>query len=479
MLTFFPSIFLSENAGAQSTTGGPITIWGQVYQSNGTLVGSQYDGTYAAVIIEHDGEKTTHYDDKGGLESGIYTVTIPEGDWSQGDVYWVIIDGTPWDDLEESRAEGIKINSEQDIVHSGTDHWVLSGPSEERRDVITLAKAPDELDNLEPLIAVIFSIIILVLGILFIGPLSNQKVNVVIMERKEYGIHRKSGQKGMYGYTCGYGHPKKPVVIGEIFGTSSKVDVDSKQTILVKKIIRLKNGDYNWYKPKIVFKGPPSRIDTVEEVDSFWFLGGGIELEKGESPQHAVRLNMIKQFLIFVLPFVILELLIGTISGFNLISWVKVPPWTGMVFISNLVILIIGVLVPYWLYWRAVKVKRVDKPLVEMPEIVTGDEAKPKSDVITSTIQPGPAESARGVLGGVVEDYPITPQKYLPPANLSNPVSSGSVSGSATPSQPTPAPQPQSPSPSQGGTAQKTPPSVTGSQNRPAAAAIARPVKSK
>jgi hypothetical protein len=421
MLTFFTEIIGFETTEAQPGTGGPITIWGQVYTSEGIPVGPEYDGTYAAVIIEHDGERTTHYDDKGGLEYGIYTVTIPEGDWSQGDLYWVIIDGLPWGDLKENEVEGIKITPEQEVIHSGTDNWVLSGPSDERRDVITLAEEPDTLENLEPLIAAVFTIIILLLGILFMVVLPKHKINVVIMERKEYGLHRKRGKQGMFGYICGYGHPKKPIVIGEIFGASSKIDVDSKQTISVQKIIRLKNGEYNWYKPKIVFKEPPSRIDTAEEIDNFWFLGGKVELEKGESHRHAAQVNTAKRFCIFILPFIILELLLGTVSVFGWVKWVAVPPWLGLVFLMNLIILVIGVLVPFWLYWRVVMVKRVDRPLVDMPEIISEEESILKTENISPlTIQPVP--NPGGVIGGSVEDYPITPQKYLPPANLNRPL---------------------------------------------------------
>lgn len=446
-LPLFLCIFGVDQVEAQSVTGGPITIWGQVYKSDGTPIGPEYDGTYAAVIIDHANQRTTHYDDTGGLESGIYTVTIPEGDWSQGDVYWVMIDGTPWDDLKEHRTEGIKLTSEQEITQSGTDNWILSGPSEERRDVITLAEEPDEPENYEPLISIIFAIIILITGILFLVVLSRQKVNVVIMEKKDYGVHRKSGKSGMYGYTCGYGHPKKPDVIGEIFGTPAKVVVDSKQTVSVQKIIRLKNGEYNWYKPKLIFRGPPNRIDSADEIDKLWFLNGGIELEKGESVQHAVRLNAIKRVGIYVLPFVILELMLGVISEFELVSSFTVPPWSGSTFLLTLTILIIGVLIPFWIYWRAVKVKRIATPLIEMPEIVADEKTKSKQEgrpLIAQSVQ-----AAHGVLGGVVEDYPITPQRYLPPANLSAPVGGESSKPSPAPSaapsaapSPTPSPQP-------------------------------------
>jgi len=185
VLTFISIVFIfilmplgAGNAIAQQ--GGPITIWGQVYYSDGSPVGPEHDGAYAAVIIEHAGEKTTHYDDKGGLEDGYYTVTIPEGGWSQGDTYWVVIDGDQWGDLPKHEAEGIKITPEQDVENSGTNHWILSGPSNVRRDVMTLEDEPSKFMNLEPIIAGFCALIIAIIGVVFLIVLDRQKLSVII-----------------------------------------------------------------------------------------------------------------------------------------------------------------------------------------------------------------------------------------------------------------------------------------------------------
>ena len=155
-------------------------------------------------------------------------------------------------------------------------------------------------------------------------------------------------------------------------------------------------------------------------------------------------MNAIKRVGVYVLPFVILELILGVISEFELVSSFTVPPWSGSTFLLTLTILIIGVLIPFWIYWRAVKVKRIATPLIEMPEIV--DEKTAQKPEIRPPI-PQSVQAAHSVLGGVVEDYPITPQRYLPPANLSAPVGGGGSKPSPTPTQsPTPSPTP-SPSP--------------------------------
>ncbi|MCK5560305.1 MAG: hypothetical protein KAJ51_06910, partial [Thermoplasmata archaeon] len=168
---------------AKAQEGGPITIWGQVYKSDGSPVGAEYDGTYVAVVIDHAGERTTHFDDTGGLEDGIYTVTIPEGDWSQGDTYWVSVIGEAWGDLSKHNAEGIRVSPEQEISASGTDHWVLSGPDSICRDIIALSEESSPLPNLEPLLAIVFAIIIAILGTLFLTVLDKQKVNVVVIDK--------------------------------------------------------------------------------------------------------------------------------------------------------------------------------------------------------------------------------------------------------------------------------------------------------
>ena len=93
----------AERTSAQHSQG-PLTIAGRVYDSEGESPGNGFESTYAAVIIEYDGERRT-YEDTEGLaqdDSGDYwyTVTIPANRWEPGDRYWIIVDGTGWGDLD-------------------------------------------------------------------------------------------------------------------------------------------------------------------------------------------------------------------------------------------------------------------------------------------------------------------------------------------------------------------------------------------
>ncbi len=83
----------------------PVTIWGEVYDSDGREIPRGFDGEDAQVIVEHDGEKT-RYDDPNGIEFAeyagtcMYSVTIPADGWDEGDEFWVWIDGREWGDLD-------------------------------------------------------------------------------------------------------------------------------------------------------------------------------------------------------------------------------------------------------------------------------------------------------------------------------------------------------------------------------------------
>jgi hypothetical protein len=132
--------------------GGPHVIAGRVYNSDGKDPGEGYEGAYAAVIVEHEGVKTT-YTDPNGLERANdtywYVVTIPEGAWDVDDRYWVWIDGTGWGDENFTCVDHDDTN---------VNSWKMTLESEEV-DVDTADY------NFKPLIAWIFAIILAVVGI--------------------------------------------------------------------------------------------------------------------------------------------------------------------------------------------------------------------------------------------------------------------------------------------------------------------------
>ena len=134
--------------------GGPLTIAGRVYDSDGNNPGDGHEGADAAVIVEHDGVKTT-YEDDDGLEQATdgtywYDVTIPQGGWEIGDTFWIWVDGSGWDDEDFTC-----VDHEDTSISS----WTIENDGSIEQDVDTNGS------NLKPLIAMIFAVILVVVGI--------------------------------------------------------------------------------------------------------------------------------------------------------------------------------------------------------------------------------------------------------------------------------------------------------------------------
>jgi hypothetical protein len=135
--------------------GGPLTIYGQVYKSDGKTPGEGNPGAYAAVIIEHNGAQKT-FEDPDGVEeiNGTYwyAVTIPEGAWKKGDKYWIWIDGSKWGDQNYTT---------RDHGEDGVNRWEIEASGgNEQIDVNTGDS------NFKPMLAIIFAIIIAVVSII-------------------------------------------------------------------------------------------------------------------------------------------------------------------------------------------------------------------------------------------------------------------------------------------------------------------------
>ena len=134
--------------------GGPLTIAGRVYDSDGNNPGDGHEGADAAVIVQHDGVKTT-YEDDDGLEQATdgtywYDVTIPQGGWENGDTFWIWVDGSGWDDEDFTC-----VDHEDTSISS----WTIEDAGSINQDVDTNGS------NLKPLIAMIFAVILVVVGI--------------------------------------------------------------------------------------------------------------------------------------------------------------------------------------------------------------------------------------------------------------------------------------------------------------------------
>jgi hypothetical protein len=112
---------------------GPHYIGGQVYTSEGQNPTGDFTGTYAAVIINHEGENRTYLDYDGLVmddhdDTYWYAVTLPDGKWDVGDNYWIVVDGTGWGDLNHTC-----VDHDNPAVNS----WEVSSNSE-HHDVNTV-----------------------------------------------------------------------------------------------------------------------------------------------------------------------------------------------------------------------------------------------------------------------------------------------------------------------------------------------------
>lgn len=147
---------------------GPCAFMGRVHTSEGIIPDDGFEGTFAVVILEHEGARTT-YIDPDGLEQDEngnywYAVTIPEDGWEIGDTYWIQVDGTGWGDLNHTC-----------VSHDNPDvnSWVKNGLESELRDVNTVNVIPDVNGDRPPyfffvgigvIIIVIITLIIILLG---------------------------------------------------------------------------------------------------------------------------------------------------------------------------------------------------------------------------------------------------------------------------------------------------------------------------
>ena len=139
---------------AADETGGPLVIAGRVYDQDGKYPGDGYEGAKASIFIEHDGA-ITEYEDPNGLELADgdywYAVTIPEGAWDLDDRFWVWVDGSDWGDPDFTC---------RGHDETGKNSWTISQLGSEPLDVNTGDY------NFKPLIAWIFAIILVVIGII-------------------------------------------------------------------------------------------------------------------------------------------------------------------------------------------------------------------------------------------------------------------------------------------------------------------------
>jgi hypothetical protein len=345
--TFLFSIS-SINVTAQIS--GLHTVGGYVYDSDNQVINSTYNGAYAAIIVEHGNTNYT-YIDHDGVTNGWYVITIPDGGWEDGDRYWVVVDGTPWGDVNyTSHGQG-----QPDVFW-----WRLADGGAEHRNVVTLNEIPDmkkeedKEDNLKPLLALIIIIILCIYG-LFIAykrPLNLTKPKTwVVNDEFHERITSKSIESGSQRSNQ---NPDDPVVQDRSQSTSTTINNEPKQpSAEVKPPTEVTNIAQSQIKiDEVDETQDKTENENTEKSDE------NIEFKKIKSLQAKksgkLKKDRIYTFMILVKPCIVLEILIAILS-IN-IEFFQVPPWDGPGFFINMIILIIGILIGLIGYKKGYKI---------------------------------------------------------------------------------------------------------------------------
>ncbi|UCH89253.1 MAG: hypothetical protein JSV49_00985, partial [Thermoplasmata archaeon] len=343
-------------AGAQ-TSSGPKTVAGYVFKSNGELA-DDHDGTHVELHIIHGGEELI-IPDFNGIENGWYSITLQPGEWDQGDVYWIEVDGTQWGDIN-GRAEDRNVTDLKE--------WNMVGPGSHQLDIKTVApkKAVETTEvNIEPAIALLSGIIILVVGLYLVGPQKKITVDAIVMSRRlgsgqsgAEGAEQSTGTANSsdvsrnprkYVYEFGYGKASSPISMGKMTDLDEHLAENSVVRVKVKGIIRTPEAKYMWYKPDLVSldklgDSPLLAPDSVKDLDRLWYASGRIQIDRGQSPQSGMYKRYLRNFAIFSLPFVIIEFFMAYNSYFY--DYPTIPPYLDFTLFTNMVVLVVGLCGP-------------------------------------------------------------------------------------------------------------------------------------
>jgi hypothetical protein len=343
-------------ASADFIPDGPAIVHGFVYKSDGThaTTADADPSTVTVTLVVLDSDYREHGRYTETLEEGangylIYSITIQPADYRSAWPYYLEIDGTKWGDVNYKT---------QDPQRPGEFEWSLAEGVIER-DVQTLSEIPQ---NFKPIIAIVFIIIMFLTGILMIGVVNRQKVDVVIMNKK-----RVTDKKGniVWDYNCVYGDLDEPVEMGVVssqydFGTNSVVRASA------NKIIRTHEGKYTWFKPRIVDMAKlskdqkPTGPSSKKSVENKWFKGGCISTVEGQTVESAVRRYKTFIFSSMVMPFILAEIIIGALSVE--VDALAIPPWLGAGLIINIVILLVAILLQTAYCARSIGTEKKEGP---------------------------------------------------------------------------------------------------------------------
>jgi len=387
LVSIVVALAVMQMIGFAEAGSGPTTAYGYVYKSNGDMAttsdANPADVSVTLVILNEDGQEEGRYQDTLKVDNAtgnlLYSITVQSGDWESGWTYYIEIDGSRWGDVEYKA---------EDYETTGVFEWSFN-PGSSRHDVKTLSMIPE---NFKPLFALIFIIILFITGILLLAVLTRQKVDVVLMQKS-----RTKDKKGneVWNYACGYGRPYELIEIGDVL-SEHNYPIDAVLKVSTNKIVRTHDGKYVLYKPKFVDMGKipeerlPKEPSSRKSIEEKWFLGGCVQTFEGQSIQSAVRRYKTYLFSALAMPFILAEMIIGTLS--MEIEILAIPPWLGFGLYINIALLITGIILQALHRRRTVKEKKKKKAPVPSPETAVAQPEPEEIEPSPPTAPPEPLE---------------------------------------------------------------------------------------
>jgi hypothetical protein len=318
-------------------------IVARIYNSDGTFVGNVSGSGKVLVIDKDTGE--TEIEDTVTISNGYIVHAVSEDAIDAGDRVRIWVDGSGWGDADYY-AHVLGSPDDIDFEYGG-----IPGDSFEAQ---TYKDIPL---NLKPIIALIFIILILLFGFLFLATMNRQKLNVAVTGKKKVKLQTKQGLRETWEYACSYGEKDDLTELGK-FNDDNDYAESALIKVSVRKIVKDPDGVYQWYNPKAVDMSKmsqdelPKKPDLEEKIDKKWFQGGALKLEKGQSMQNASRAQTHRLFVGLVYPFLVLELIFGVGSIFY--ESLRFPPSIWILLI-NILILVFAMIFQIMSYSKATK----------------------------------------------------------------------------------------------------------------------------
>jgi len=349
---------------------GEMTLWGQVHTSSGTLVlnasACQTVDCHTTVTVKvfHAGEVKEF--NTSILDGSYYSITIGSDGWSPGDAYEVWVDAVLWNDAAPGR-----------VYYKAFDNVGLAEPRLYTFPTSTFGavnknlwapdrapSAPQLEGNLKPILALVFAAVLFLTALLFLVLLPRQKVAVEFTGKSKVTETVKGEQKVLYKYHCAYASATGSQPIGEIVRSEEDVELFQTREVSVSRIVKNPDGTFAWFDPRVVplkdaakqlraaEPGQAAQVYTIEGkpletmdgvmLEGLWRSGGKVTLHTGQEAKQAISRLKTTNFLVYGLPFFVVELLLGGVSAMTHPGPLSVPPF-GLGLAVNLLILLVGV----------------------------------------------------------------------------------------------------------------------------------------